>query len=69
MKTILVLTFSIIFSLTAQSQDAVAISGGEAIGSGGTSSYTLGHALGTYMILNPQKAQASSPADNPGSGF
>ena len=25
-------------------------------------------ALGTYMILNPQKAQASSPA-GPGSGF
>ena len=25
-------------------------------------------ALGTYMILNPQKAQASSPAD-PGNGF
>ena len=25
-------------------------------------------ALGTYMILNPQKAQAQSPA-SPGSGF
>jgi hypothetical protein len=25
-------------------------------------------ALGTYMILNPQKAQASSP-EAPGSGF
>ena len=25
-------------------------------------------ALGTYMILNPQKAQAQSPGDNPGSG-
>ncbi len=25
-------------------------------------------ALGTYMILNPQKAQAQSPED-PGSGF
>ena len=25
-------------------------------------------ALGTYMILNPQKAQAASPED-PGSGF
>lgn len=23
-------------------------------------------ALGTYMILQPKKAQASSPADNPG---
>jgi hypothetical protein len=26
-------------------------------------------ALGTYMILNPQKAQASSAPDDPGSGF
>ena len=26
-------------------------------------------ALGTYMILNPQKAQAQSPIDNPGTGF
>jgi hypothetical protein len=25
-------------------------------------------ALGTYMILNPQKAQAQSPSD-PGNGF
>lgn len=25
-------------------------------------------ALGTYMILNPQKAQASSPTDTPGTG-
>ena len=25
-------------------------------------------ALGTYLILNPQKAQASSPSD-PGTGF
>jgi len=26
-------------------------------------------ALGTYLILNPQKAQASSPADKPGEGW
>ena len=26
-------------------------------------------ALGTYLILNPQKAQASSPADTPGNNF
>ena len=52
MKTILVLTFSIIFSLTAQSQDAVAISGGEAIGSGGTSSYTLGQVFYTATTAN-----------------
>ena len=30
--------------------------------------YTALTALGTFMILNPQKAQATSPAD-PGSGF
>jgi hypothetical protein len=26
-------------------------------------------ALGTYMILNPQKAQAQSAPENPGTGF
>ena len=26
-------------------------------------------ALGTYMILNPQKAQAASVPSDPGSGF
>ena len=26
-------------------------------------------ALGTYMILNPQKAQAQSPPESPGNGF
>ena len=26
-------------------------------------------ALGTYLILNPQKAQATSPAEIPGGGF
>jgi hypothetical protein len=31
--------------------------------------YTALTALGTYLILNPQKAQASSPADTPGSNF
>lgn len=30
--------------------------------------YAVLTALGTYMILNPQKAQAQSPA-NPGAGF
>lgn len=30
--------------------------------------YTALTALGTYLILNPQKAQAASPED-PGSGF
>ena len=30
--------------------------------------YTALTALGTYLILNPQKAQASSP-EAPGSGF
>ena len=32
------------------------------------SKYAALTALGTYMILNPQKAQASSPADAPGTG-
>jgi hypothetical protein len=31
--------------------------------------YTALTALGTYMILNPQKAQASSVPSAPGSGF
>jgi hypothetical protein len=35
---------------------------------GSYSKYAALTALGTYMILNPQKAQASSPAA-PGSGF
>ena len=26
-------------------------------------------ALGTYMVLNPQKAQAQSAPESPGSGF
>ena len=33
------------------------------------SKYAALTALGTYMILNPQKAQASSPADDPGTGW
>ena len=35
---------------------------------GSYSKYAALTALGTYMILNPQKAQASSPA-TPGAGF
>ena len=35
---------------------------------GSYSKYAALTVLGTYMILNPQKAQASSPA-GPGSGF
>ena len=30
--------------------------------------YTALTAIGTYLILNPQKAQATSPTD-PGTGF
>jgi hypothetical protein len=33
---------------------------------GSYSKYAALTALGTYLILNPQKAQASSPADSPG---
>ena len=36
---------------------------------GSYSKYAALTALGTYLILNPQKAQASSVADNPGGGF
>lgn len=35
---------------------------------GGYSKYAALTALGTYMILSPQKAQASSP-EAPGNGF
>ena len=35
---------------------------------GNYSKYVALTALGTYMILNPQKAQAQSPQD-PGAGF
>jgi len=35
---------------------------------GSCSQYAALTALGTYLVLNPQKAQASSPAA-PGSGF
>lgn len=35
---------------------------------GGYGKYAALTALGTYLILNPQKAQAQSPGD-PGSGF
>ena len=31
--------------------------------------YTALTAVGTLIILNPQKAQAASPDDNPGDGF
>lgn len=36
---------------------------------GNYSKYAALTALGTYMILNPQKAQASSAPSNPGTGF
>ena len=35
---------------------------------GNYSKYAALTALGTYMLLNPQKAQAQSPTD-PGNGF
>ncbi|MGK0452642.1 MAG: hypothetical protein ACJAYY_000093 [Paraglaciecola sp.] len=35
---------------------------------GSYSKYAALTALGTYLVLNPQKAQASSPV-KPGSGF
>lgn len=36
---------------------------------GNYSKYAALTALGTYMILNPKKAQAQSAPDNPGGGF
>lgn len=36
---------------------------------GSYSKYAALTALGTYMILNPQKAQAQSAPDDPGTGF
>jgi hypothetical protein len=36
---------------------------------GSYSKYAALTALGTYMILSPQKAQASSALTNPGTGF
>ena len=36
---------------------------------GNYSKYTALTALGTYMILNPKKAQAMSAPQEPGSGF
>lgn len=47
MKTILILSCALIVSFTAQSQEAIAVSGGESVGSGGTSSYTLGQVFYT----------------------
>ena len=53
-------------------QAAVEISRKEAISKiGNYGKYVALTALGTYLILNPQKAQASSPppVDQPGEGF
>jgi hypothetical protein len=51
-------------------QVAAEISRKEAISKIGTyGKYAALTALGTYLILNPQKAQASSAADTPGTGF
>ena len=50
-------------------QEEAEISRKEAISKiGNYGKYAALTALGTYLILNPQKAQAQSPGDNPGSG-
>ena len=36
---------------------------------GSYSKYATLTALGTYLVLNPQKAQAASPIAKPGEGF
>ena len=52
-----------------QTKDTQDISRKEAIKKiGNYGKYAALTALGTYMILNPQKAQAASPED-PGIGF
>ena len=51
-------------------QDKEQISRKEALSKiGNYGKYAALTALGTYMILNPQKAQASSTPDDPGTGF
>ena len=51
-------------------QDKEQISRKEALSKiGNYGKYAALTALGTYMILNPQKAQASSAPDTPGGGF
>jgi hypothetical protein len=51
-------------------QDKEQISRKEALSKiGNYGKYAALTALGTYMILNPQKAQASSAPDDPGAGF
>ena len=51
-------------------QVAAEISRKEAISKiGNYGKYAALTALGTCLILNPQKAQASSAADTPGTGF
>ena len=53
-----------------QEQSTQDISRKEAIKKiGNYGKYAALTALGTYMILNPQKAQASSAPSNPGTGF
>jgi hypothetical protein len=57
MKTTLLLLFTFIYSFTVQSQEALAISGGDATGSGGTSSYTLGQVF--YTATNTSNGSIS----------
>ena len=47
MNKTLILTFALLVSFAVQSQDIVAVSGGEGAGSGGTLSYTLGQVFYT----------------------
>lgn len=47
MKTTLIIISTLLISFLVQSQESLAISGGEASGSGGTSSYTLGQVFYT----------------------
>lgn len=57
MKTKLILIGTFLISFFVQSQEALAISGGEATGSGGTSSYTLGQVF--YTATNASTGSIS----------
>jgi len=57
MKTTLVIICTLLTSFFIQSQEVLAISGGEATGSGGTSSYTLGQVF--YTATNASTGSIS----------
>jgi hypothetical protein len=55
MKPTLYLLSVLLFSISAQSQDTLSISGGDASGGGGTSSYTLSSPISLYALYESFK--------------